>query len=179
MKSKNPCLLSIIVPVYNAEEYVKVCLDSLLHQNFDNYEIICVNDGSRDNSLSILLDYEKINHKIKVINKENGGVSSARNMGINSASGKWIWFVDSDDYIPFNCLDYLVSNLEDDIDYLAFDYDKVCKIQTAVFDKTTKYNITYMNTTTEFFTTYPTKSYGGSLPIYIESRVNRQKQYCF
>lgn len=172
MESKNPCLLSIIVPVYNAEEYVKVCLDSLLHQNIDNYEIICVNDGSRDNSLSILLDYEKINHKIKVINKENGGVSSARNMGINSASGKWIWFVDSDDYIPFNCLDYLVSNLEDDIDYLAFDYDKVCKIQTVVFDNTAKYDITYMNSTTEFFTTYPTKSYGGVLFVHIESRVN-------
>ena len=120
--------LSIIVPIYNAQDYIQVSLDSLLKQNYDDYEIICVNDGSTDNTLSILMEYEKKNSRIRLIDKENGGVSSARNIGIQSACGKWIWFVDSDDYIPFNCLGYLVSQISEDIDYIAFDYDRTNKI---------------------------------------------------
>lgn len=166
MESKNSCLLSVIVPVYNCEKYLKACLDSLLNQNFENYEIICVNDGSSDGSLQILSDYEKYS-RIKVINKKNGGVSSARNAGLNSASGKWIWFVDSDDYVPFNCLNYLVSQLDDDIDYLAFDYDKADKIQEISFNNGITYNKIFMNSTIECLTTFPTKNYGNSPVSYI------------
>ncbi len=161
------CLLSIIVPVYNTEEYLRMCLDSLLNQNFDRYEIICINDGSKDNSLSVLLEYEKKNSKIRVVNQKNGGVCNARNKGIDVASGKWIWFVDSDDYIPFNCLNYLALQLDDKIDYLAFDYCKVDKIQSDYFNVETVFKRIYMNSTIECLTTFPTKNYGNGPCTYI------------
>lgn len=93
--------LSIIVPVYNAERYLPECLDSLLNQDIpkDAYEIICVNDGSKDNSLTVLQDYHRRFPNIVVVDKENGGVTTARNAGLRQAKGDYIWFVDSDDYI--------------------------------------------------------------------------------
>lgn len=94
-------LISFIVPVYNTELYLEECLDSLLNQNIshDEYEIICVNDGSTDGSSSILHKYSSKYHNVVVIDKENGGVSSARNVGIDIAKGKYIWFFDSDDVL--------------------------------------------------------------------------------
>ena len=95
----NNNLISIIVPVYNVSEYLPRCLDSLINQTYKNIEIILVNDGSTDNSLEICKKYAEKDLRIKVIDKENGGISSARNTGIAEASGEWIGFVDSDDYI--------------------------------------------------------------------------------
>ncbi|OTQ72989.1 glycosyltransferase [Gilliamella sp. N-G2] len=92
-------ILSIIVSVYNTEKYLIKCLDSLINQTFKNIEIICVNDGSTDGSLKILEKYQKIDNRIKIISKINGGVSSARNIGIGQAKGEYITFVDSDDFI--------------------------------------------------------------------------------
>ncbi len=102
----NTCLLSIIVPVYNSEKYLRDCLDSLLLQNIpmEQYEIICVDDGATDSSPWILDEYAKKHANIRVIHKENGGVSSARNVGIDHANGEYVWFVDSDDVIMPNCL---------------------------------------------------------------------------
>ena len=74
-------LLSIIVPVYNSEKHLKECLDSLINQTYKNIEIICVNDGSTDNSLNILNEYAKKDNRIKIFSKENGGMASARNLG--------------------------------------------------------------------------------------------------
>lgn len=93
--------LSFIVPVYNTEKYLPECLDSLLDQDIprDDYEIICVNDGSTDGSLSILLSYATDYHNIHVIDQKNSGVGSARNTGLDAAQGDYIWFVDSDDMI--------------------------------------------------------------------------------
>lgn len=92
--------LSIIVPVYNVEKYLKRCLDSLLNQNFDNYEIIIVNDGSTDSCINIINDYEKKYPQIiKAFNKENGGIASARNFGLEKSKGEYISFIDSDDYV--------------------------------------------------------------------------------
>ena len=159
--------LSIIVPIYNAQDYIHVCLDSLLKQNYDDYEIICVNDGSTDNTLSILTEYEKNNQRIKVIDKENGGVSSARNSGIQSACGKWIWFVDSDDYIPFNCLGYLLSQISEDIDYIAFDYDRTNKIDEVEFNEAVVNDLVEIDSTVGCLTTFPTKNYGNSPVSYI------------
>lgn len=101
--------LSFIVPIYNAEKYIKECLDSLLEQDLSNkeYEIICVNDGSTDQSLKILADYENSNNSIRIINKENGGVSSARNKGLEVAAGEYVWFIDADDFIQKNILNAL------------------------------------------------------------------------
>lgn len=91
--------VSIIVPVYNAENYLHKCIRSLLNQNFSDFEIILVNDGSKDNSGQICDEYAKSDSRIKVIHKENGGVSSARNSGLDEASGKYIMFCDSDDFV--------------------------------------------------------------------------------
>ncbi len=101
-------LVSIIIPVYNAERTLCKCLDSILEQDFNNYEIILVNDGSKDSSLDICNEYGSKHHNISVINQNNAGVSSARNAGLEVAKGDWITFIDSDDYIEngfFNCLE--------------------------------------------------------------------------
>ena len=96
--------LSIIIPVYNAEKYIGACLDSLLAQDISDYEILCVNDGSKDGSAAILENYARQHARIQVIHKENGGVTSARNAGLKAAQGDFIWFVDADDLVKENIL---------------------------------------------------------------------------
>lgn len=114
-------LISIIVPVYNKEKYIKKCIESIIGQTYSNIEIILVNDGSTDSSLKILNEYQKQDSRINVIDKKNGGVSSARNAGIKKASGEKLLFVDADDYIA----DDYVENL------IKYDYDYVmCSYQT-------------------------------------------------
>lgn len=95
----NKPLISIIVPVYNVERYLSECLDSILSQTFTDFEIIAVDDGSSDNCGKILDEYSQKDKRIKVIHKENGGVSSARNVGLDMASGEYVGFVDPDDKI--------------------------------------------------------------------------------
>ena len=99
--------ISIIVPVYNVEKYLPKCLESLIHQTLKDIEIICINDGSTDNSLSILKDYAKNDSRIRIINKENGGISAARNSGINAAMGDFLSFIDSDDWIDLDFFEKL------------------------------------------------------------------------
>ena len=114
-------LISIIVPVYNVEKYLNRCIESLRQQNYSNIEIILVNDGSTDSSGIICDKYSKIDNRIKVIHKKNGGLSSARNVGVNIANGEYITFVDSDDFWLPNKLNDLVSKLEkDNLDMLLF-----------------------------------------------------------
>ena len=98
--------LSLIIPVYNAENYVAETLDSLLNQDLssEEYEIICVNDGSKDGSLAVLQDYQTRFSNIRVIDKENGGVTTARNAGLEAATGEFIWFFDADDLAKENVL---------------------------------------------------------------------------
>ncbi|MGE8204569.1 glycosyltransferase family 2 protein [Heyndrickxia sp. NPDC080065] len=97
----NPAI-SIIVPVYNEELYLKQCIDSILAQTFTNFELILVNDGSTDCSGDICDEYESKNSRVRVIHKNNGGLSSARNAGIKEAEGEYIGFIDSDDFIDEN-----------------------------------------------------------------------------
>ena len=92
-------IISIIVPVYNSELYLKKCLDSIISQTYKNIEIICIEDHSSDDSLRILREYEKKDQRIKVIQKANEGVSLARNAGLDVARGDYVLFVDSDDWI--------------------------------------------------------------------------------
>ena len=105
----NP-FISVIVPVYNSEKYLSKTLDCIVAQTLKNIEIICVNDGSTDSSLEILQRYSEQDKRIKIINKENGGLSSARNKGIDTAVGQYIGFVDSDDIIPENYYQQLYEN---------------------------------------------------------------------
>lgn len=96
--------LSIIIPVYNSEQYISECLDSCLDQDINDYEIICINDGSADNSLNILKEYSAKHRNIVLIDKENEGVSVARNSGLEISHGEYIMFVDADDLIQRNTL---------------------------------------------------------------------------
>jgi glycosyltransferase involved in cell wall biosynthesis len=106
MKSMAPNI-SVIVPIYNSEDYLVACLESLTHQTLNSIEIICVNDGSIDNSGKILEEYQHRDARISIINKANGGLSSARNEGIKAASGEYIAFIDSDDWIDQHYLEKL------------------------------------------------------------------------
>lgn len=99
--------VSLVVPVYNAEKTIRRCIESILSQTFTDYELILVNDGSTDNSGAICDEYAKQDARIRVLHKDNGGVSSARNLGLDNALGEWIAFVDSDDSVS----DTYVSNL--------------------------------------------------------------------
>lgn len=104
--------VSIIVPVYNTSQYLRQCLDSILTQTYKDWECILVDDGSTDDSLRICDEYAARDQRFRVIHKENGGVSSARNRGINEASGEWITFVDSDDELyDENSLQKMISNV--------------------------------------------------------------------
>lgn len=91
--------VSIIVPIYNVEPYLRQCLDSLVNQTYKNIEIICVDDGSTDASSEILTEYALKSSKVRVIRQENSGLSAARNVGFSFATGKYVMYVDSDDWI--------------------------------------------------------------------------------
>lgn len=104
-------LISVIVPIYNVEKYLKRCIESILNQTYFNIEIILVNDGSTDNSLEIANEYKKNDSRIKVISKKNGGLSSARNIGIDNANGKYLTFIDSDDYISSDYIEILYNSI--------------------------------------------------------------------
>ncbi|MBO0958844.1 glycosyltransferase, partial [Neobacillus sp. MM2021_6] len=105
--------ISIIVPVYNIEHYLRECVDSILSQTFTNFEVILVNDGSSDNSGDICKEYAKLDGRVKVINQINKGVSAARNAGIKIAQGAYIGFVDGDDYIDNKMYQELYSLCEE------------------------------------------------------------------
>ncbi len=107
-------LISIIVPLYNMEEHIKECIDSIKNQDYKNIEVILVDDGSTDSSLKICEEYAKKDKRMKVIHKENEGVSATRNVGIEASNGKWITFVDADDWIE---KDYVSSMYEVAIKY--------------------------------------------------------------
>lgn len=101
--------ISIIVPIYNAERFLDKCIGSIINQTYSNLEIILINDGSSDNSLSICKSYAEADRRIIVIDKENGGVASARNIGLDRATGDYIGFVDSDDFISLDMYKILIK----------------------------------------------------------------------
>ena len=103
----NDLKLTIVVPIYNVERYINKCIDSIIHQSYKNLEIILVDDGSPDKCGEIIDEYSRIDKRIHVIHKSNGGLSSARNAGLDIASGDFIGFVDSDDYIDYNMYEEL------------------------------------------------------------------------
>lgn len=101
--------VSIVVPVYNVEYYLPRCVDNLLQQTYTNIEVVLVDDGSSDNSASICDGYAQKDSRVKVIHKENGGVSAARNSGIDNISGEWVAFIDSDDWLETDAIEGLVE----------------------------------------------------------------------
>ena len=104
--------VSVIIPVYNVEKFLGRCLDSVINQTFKDFEIVCVNDGSPDNSAEILEQYSKLDERIKIITQINQGLSMARNNGVAASVGEYICFVDSDDVIHPQCLEIAVRLAE-------------------------------------------------------------------
>lgn len=136
MSMRNQPLISIIVPVYRVEKYLKKCVDSLINQTYKNLEIILVDDGSPDNCPIVCDTYAKIDSRIVVIHKENGGLSDARNAGLDIASGEYIGFVDSDDYISPDMYEALLRGLtEDNSDIACCNYLQVNEEGTAYKDQ--------------------------------------------
>lgn len=137
--------ISVIVPVYNTEKYLKKCLESIIHQTYQDFEIVIINDGSTDNSQKIIDEYIKeYPDKVKCINKENGGLSSARNSGIEVATGNYIIFVDSDDYIETKLFEQALPYMQKDIDLIKYKlvkvddkYKELERINGPTFDKVT------------------------------------------
>ncbi len=127
--------LSIIVPVYNVQAYIKKCIQSILSQKFKDFELILIDDGSKDKSGYICDEYAKLDTRIKVIHKENEGLSSARNIGLKNAEGEYIGFVDSDDWIHENMYyDLINTAINEKSDIVQCKYIKV-------FDKDTNINL--------------------------------------
>ena len=125
-------LISIIVPVYNVKDYLKKCVDSILKQSYNNIEVILVDDGSTDGSSIICDELKAMDSRVLVIHKENGGLSDARNCGVKEAKGKYVCFVDSDDFVDKDFVKILYTNIVDKSCDIAicryekfFDYDKI------------------------------------------------------
>ena len=116
-------LISIIIPVYNVEKYLNSCLDSVLAQIYENWECLLIDDGSKDSSGKICDEYASKDSRFRVFHKENGGVSSARNLGLDNAEGEWVTFVDSDDVLTNNFFsDFIIALQENqDIDLFVGD----------------------------------------------------------
>ena len=160
---KNP-EISVIIPVYKVEKYLARCLGSVLAQTFTDFEIICVNDGSLDNSAKILEDYAEKDARVKILTQQNQGISMARNNGLKQAKGKYIYFLDSDDYIHPQLLEitrYFITKYNADL--VSFFYDtkahKAEKYHTKNFKHSWK---TYNNigAIPHKFTDNPLKFYG-------------------
>lgn len=132
-------IISIIVPVYNVENYIGQCLDSLLGQTYQNIEIICVNDESPDDSLRLIEEYARRDARVVVVNKKNGGVSSARNAGLDKMTGQYYMFVDSDDWLDANCCETMFqAALKHDADIVMCSYVKEFGTKTVanhIFEK--------------------------------------------
>lgn len=139
--------ISIIVPVYNVEKYLDRCINSILKQTYQNLEIILVDDGSNDNSGNMCDKYAQKDSRIRVIHKENGGLSDARNKGIEIATGEYIGFVDSDDYIADNMYEYLKEIMDNnDADISICGYTKFSEKDNIIESKDYK---EYVYTTKE------------------------------
>jgi len=135
----SPGVVSIIIPVYNAQDYLEECLDSALNQTYDKIEIITVNDGSKDNSLDIL---KKYSNKIKIISKKNGGTASALNLGIKNMSGEWFKWLSADDVLYPNAVKELIdeAKLLPDKRYILYSNYDIIDSHGKIVDKKTEPN---------------------------------------
>ena len=127
--------ISIIIPVYNTGKLVEKCLLPLLKLDDDSLEVICVNDGSKDDSLEILREINEQFPKMKIINKENGGLSSARNCGLEVATGKYIFFLDSDDWLDIESFLSLKDYCKGDYDIIHGNFDYTYEDQDPIKNK--------------------------------------------
>ena len=114
--------ISIVLPVYNVRDYIRKCVESLLDNAHNDFELIVVNDGTPDDSIELIADLIHKDSRVVLLNKENGGVSSARNLGLSVATGDYICFVDSDDWVDSNYLDVIINDLSERPDVVVYGY---------------------------------------------------------
>ena len=120
--------ISVIIPVYNTEKYLRYCLDSVLNQTFQDIEVLCIDDGSTDTSADILREYAQMDNRVNFIHQKNKGLSAARNVGIENISGEYCYFLDSDDYINNNLFEYAMKIFDNfDIDFFCFGSKVFCE----------------------------------------------------
>lgn len=128
-------LISVVVPIYNVKDYLEECLESLIKQSYASFEVLMVNDGSTDESESICLKYAQKDERFKYFYKQNGGLSDARNYGIDRAAGNYITFLDSDDYVEMNYLEELYNGLvNNDADISIVQYHRVDELGNTYLD---------------------------------------------
>lgn len=141
-KSVNKGLVSVIIPVYNAEAYLERCLQSIFDQTYKNFEVICINDGSTDNSLIILQSYyERYPQKMKIESIPNGGQANARNIGMDMAQGEFICFVDSDDSMNVVMLEKMYEKMqENECDFLFCNMDRIIEGKMNLLERRFKYD---------------------------------------
>lgn len=158
-------LVSVVIPVYNSQDYISDCLDSVLSQTYESFEIIAIDDGSTDNTLDILKTYQK-KQGIKLFHIENSGQSVARNIGIENAKGKYLIFIDSDDCWCKNTLEVVVSLAEKKkLDMVFFDGDTF--VDEKITDEATKEHLTkYFNTV------FKPNTYVRNVPEHIRSGID-------
>ena len=125
--------ISVIIPVYNAESTLRRCVDSVLAQTFTDFECLLINDGSKDKSGAICDEYARKDSRVKVFHKENGGVSAARNVGLDNARGEWVTFVDSDDYYDLKALDIYLkyTRMSGDISIIRAGYNSISALEST------------------------------------------------
>ena len=166
-------LLSVIIPVYNVEPYLEQCLDSVVNQTYKNLEIICINDGSTDNSLKILEKYQKKDERIKLINQKNKGLSEARNAGLDVATGEYIAFVDSDDYLELNAYEEAMKVMLADrsVDLVEFNVRSFTNENSQILVR----NVEYVNQ--QQVLNFKLKKHAGYVwnKIYKHSIINKQR----
>lgn len=133
-------LISVVIPVYKVEKYLNKCIDSVINQTYTNLEIILVDDGSPDNCGKICDEYAKNDKRISVIHKKNGGLSDARNAGIDIAKGIYITFIDSDDYVESNYIEILYNSITKNNTDMAISSHKVIYENGTILDKATEEN---------------------------------------
>lgn len=133
-------LISIVLPIYNVENYIEKCMESVLNQTYKNIEIILVDDGSPDNCPIICDQYVKEDNRVKVVHKENGGLSDARNAGIKVANGDYITFIDSDDYVDKDYVEFLYNTIEETDADIAIGGHRVIYDSGKIIEKETHEN---------------------------------------
>lgn len=142
IKMQSKPLVTVIVPVYNTSKYLKRCVESIINQTYKKVEIILVDDGSTDHSSLMCDQFAERDERIKVIHKANGGLSTSRNRGLDEATGEWIVFVDSDDWISLNTIEFCVNYIQEDssLDIVQYGILKVKTVDEAKSDNGTWHN---------------------------------------
>lgn len=163
-------MISIIIPLYNAEKYIKECLESVVNQTFKDFECIVIDDGSTDAGGKIADLCAERDQRIKVFHTENKGVSNARNLGISQSNGEYIVFIDSDDYVTTDYLENLISALAPDIDLVTSGMLMVeNEITSTIYSSEEKYLITISNLNTHIYTKLAGLIHGPVCKIYRKS----------